>query len=191
MKTAPKGSSPGLSLHGLSRGMSCVPLCQSGLMPANKRELLMKLRMLAEECRPHSTGRPCASGHSDMGMLMQERELLLLLKVLEQRMLAEERGSHYSGASLAAEEERQPLLQRRFGPAITPARSLLGRSLLGSVALHACVPGTLNRQAADGQTAGGSAAPFVKHRSVLTQSTCMQRTSNSALGRSVSIVLHG
>ena len=37
------------------------------------------------------------------------------LKVLEQRVLAEERGSHYSGASLAAEEDRQPLLQQRCG----------------------------------------------------------------------------
>lgn len=36
------------------------------------------------------------------------------LKVLEQRVLAEERGSHYTGASLAAEEERAPLLQRRY-----------------------------------------------------------------------------
>ena len=36
------------------------------------------------------------------------------LKVLEQRVLAEERGSHYTGASLAAEEERSPLLQRRL-----------------------------------------------------------------------------
>lgn len=46
---------------------------------------------------------------------MQERELLVELKVLEQRVLAEERGSHYSGASLAAEEDRQPLLQQRCG----------------------------------------------------------------------------
>ena len=46
---------------------------------------------------------------------MQERELLVDLKVLEQRVLAEERGSHYSGASLAAEEDRQPLLQQRCG----------------------------------------------------------------------------
>lgn len=56
---------------------------------------------------------------------MQERELLVELKVLEQRVLAEERGSHYSGASLAAEDDRQPLLQQRCGsgrhPCMTPA----------------------------------------------------------------------
>lgn len=39
------------------------------------------------------------------------------LKVLEQKVLAEERGAEYSGASLAAEEVRAPLLQRRCLPA--------------------------------------------------------------------------
>ena len=61
---------------------------------------------------------------------MQERELLVELKVLEQRVLAEERGSHYSGASLAAEEDRQPLLQQRCGsgccPCMAPSGLLLG-----------------------------------------------------------------
>ncbi len=43
----------------------------------------------------------------------QERELLQELKGLEQRVLAEERESNYTGASLAAEEECAPLLSRR------------------------------------------------------------------------------
>ena len=46
-------------------------------------------------------------------MPAQERELLQELKGLEQRVLAEERESNYTGASLAAEEERTPLLSRR------------------------------------------------------------------------------
>ena len=89
-------------------------------------------------------------GNLNLNVLMQERELLVELKVLEQRVLAEERGSHYSGASLAAEEDRQPLLQRRCGSGcrlcITPAELLLGCRVLG-----ACVPGPLVWQAADVQ----------------------------------------
>ena len=43
----------------------------------------------------------------------QEKELLQELKQLEHRVLVELRSSHYTGASLAAEEERTPLLTRR------------------------------------------------------------------------------
>jgi len=67
------------------------------------------------EWRQHSRRLSCRScrGWSVAVVPAQERELLQELKGLEQRVLAEERESNYTGASLAAEEERAPLLSRR------------------------------------------------------------------------------
>ena len=103
---------------------------------------VLEQRVLAEGFFTCINPKPGAS-QTLHGARMQERDLLVELKVLEQRVLAEERGSHYSGASLAAEEDRQPLLQQRCGPGRRHLCQGIGELLPGCEALQAPVPGAL------------------------------------------------